>query len=123
MVTRTIAAIIICDLRRRIRHFFITFAVAIDYMNVHFLIMQQMSSRNKRYNTLSGKYIFCSKKSDGDTVLDQFLTKTKQYLFHRNKTCSVFSNFFIYKQPNSYRQSTDGFTPAKRLLLSKHHFV
>jgi hypothetical protein len=29
---RTIIAIIICDLRRRIRHFFITFAVAIGYV-------------------------------------------------------------------------------------------
>jgi hypothetical protein len=36
---RTIIAIISCDLRRRIRHFFITF-VAIDYINDYFLIMQ-----------------------------------------------------------------------------------
>jgi hypothetical protein len=40
---RTIIAITICDIRRRIRHFFITFAVAIDYMNAHFLIMQQIN--------------------------------------------------------------------------------
>jgi hypothetical protein len=40
---RTIIAIIICDVRRRIRRFFITFAVAIDYMNVRFLIMHQKS--------------------------------------------------------------------------------
>jgi hypothetical protein len=39
-----------------IRHFFITFAVAIDYMNVHFLIMHhQISTRNKRHNTFSDK--------------------------------------------------------------------
>jgi hypothetical protein len=51
----TIIAIIIWDARRSIRHLFITFAIAIDYMNVHFLIMHQISTGNKEYNTSSGK--------------------------------------------------------------------
>jgi hypothetical protein len=45
---RTIIAIIICDVRRRIRHqtsLWLLY-VAIDYMNVHFLIMHQISTRN-----------------------------------------------------------------------------
>jgi hypothetical protein len=35
----TTVAIITCDLRRRITHFFITFAVASNYMHIRFLIM------------------------------------------------------------------------------------
>jgi hypothetical protein len=52
--------------RRRIRHLFIIFPVvcirnvfitldvAVDFMNVQFLIMHQISTRDKRYNTFSG---------------------------------------------------------------------
>jgi hypothetical protein len=59
--TTMILIIIICNVRRRIRHHFgccirlLHHAVSIDYMNVHFLIMHQISTRNKRYNTFSGK--------------------------------------------------------------------
>jgi hypothetical protein len=34
---------------------FLHHALAIDYMIVDFLIMHQISTRNKRYNTFSGK--------------------------------------------------------------------
>jgi hypothetical protein len=40
-----------------IRHFFITFAAAIDCMNVYFLIMHQISTRNKRCNTFRANKI------------------------------------------------------------------
>jgi hypothetical protein len=46
---------IIAIVWRSIRILLITFAVVIDYMNIHFLIMYQISTRNKRCNTFSGQ--------------------------------------------------------------------
>jgi hypothetical protein len=69
---RTIIAIIICDVRRRVRHLFITFAVVLDISSsLSRLLSIIRSTRNKRYNTfwanklwlyLTVKYSFVFKR-------------------------------------------------------------